>query len=354
MNPPAQNLAQPAKQVLVDLINRANLTSFQLADLAFGAPAAGTVAGKNTDVVVSAQGNGTTWTGSATIHYNRLDLGQIFAATGATVELQPGYTTTLDIANALNAGYGLGLSSDDIVSTALPGTGYPQLIAITAKPTSLGYIGTYNVMVADYNGSQPPGTTVVPYHTANASLGAPFLNGSSKLWLDGASVDGHFFETTNEEITMGARAFDNTVGPINGDGSGHYSFNPVAGHAWHAEFAAAVDAGEVVTTAYDVVLTISDANGDSLTFPLTHDGTGFHLIDNNDGVTLPVAYSAADGSQVQFKVDVFGQLAAHFAAGTNNGTEMTGTITFGFKATKKGASVPVVDNTIVVTCLQAA
>lgn len=352
MNPPAQNLAQNSAQILVDMINRANLTSFQLADLSFAAPVAGTVAGKNTDVTVTAQGNGTTWAGSATVHYNRLDLGALFAATGAQVELQPGWATTQDLLGGLNAAYGLGMSSDDIVSAALPGSGYPQLVTLTAKPTSLAFTGSYQVMVVDYNGSAPAGTTVVPYHTTNATLGAPFVNGSSKLLLDGATVDGHFWETTNEEVILGARAYDNTVGPIDGDNTGRYTINPVAGNAWHAELVGAVPAGSVVTALYDVALSISDGT-ETAAFVLTHDGSGFHLVDAGNAITLPVAYSAADGSQFQAKIDVFAQLASVFSSAVSNGAEFQGNFAFTFTATKKGAAKPVVNGSFLASCAHA-
>jgi hypothetical protein len=162
-----QNLAQPAPKILIDLINAANGTEFTLGDMSFGAPIAGTVEDLNTDVTATANGT-TTWSGSALLHYNRLDLNVLFGATGLTVQLQPGWTTTIDILPAINAAYGLMLTSDDIASAALA-TGGDQVI--TAKATSLIYFGTYTLqlkavpLALAITGNAPDVTDAHPNHT---------------------------------------------------------------------------------------------------------------------------------------------------------------------------------------------
>lgn len=148
---PAKGL--PTSQMVINIINQTNFLELRASDVTLGVPAAAAQgADKNTDLVITAVGTAN-YSGSATVHYDRLDLAQLFNGLTSNqqvqVPVQAGWATTIDLLQYLNDNYDLQLSVDDIESAALTATPYPATQTLTAKSTSYGYIGTYDVQLVD-------------------------------------------------------------------------------------------------------------------------------------------------------------------------------------------------------------
>ncbi len=142
------------KQSIISAANTQNGTTLTTADVAFGVPNAApsdvvTTTGKNSQVRLT--GNGTTWSGTVVVNYNRLNLADITTLTSGTLKVAA-LTSTMEVLNYLNYFYGMVLTSDDIVDepVTLNGSG-AGTVTLHAKAGSLGWIGevTLNLVKGD-------------------------------------------------------------------------------------------------------------------------------------------------------------------------------------------------------------
>lgn len=156
------NLNQSSSEMLLDLINQDNNTTFTLADISFGIPTeyAG-IGGRNTLVTVSAK-PGRPYLGSFTFHYKRLDF-SILWPTGLQFTTNIAYGNTHAILNLINNEYSLGLKEEDIANT----TFVSGVATLTALSTSLAWIGSVQIQLN------------IPTSDIPSIISAPDLNGFS-------------------------------------------------------------------------------------------------------------------------------------------------------------------------------
>jgi len=114
----------------------------------FGLPAAVEPAGDgtNTTILISARDAASTFDGSVTVRYTRLNLADLLVLVPATLQLPP-VTSTLQFAQAFNLVYGTTFDSTDLVDAPINLSNGAGDVTITARSSSLGWVGSVTFMV---------------------------------------------------------------------------------------------------------------------------------------------------------------------------------------------------------------
>lgn len=154
------------KLAIITATNTQNATSLLLTDVVFGQVAVAsadtvTTTGKNSQVKLT--GNGTTWSGSVTVNFNRLPLSDIAVLTSSTLKVDT-VTRVYDLIKYLNYFYGMVLTTDDLVDGPITldsnGAG---TVTLTASATSYGWIGSVTLNLVK-------GDAIVDYALTDLSL----------------------------------------------------------------------------------------------------------------------------------------------------------------------------------------
>lgn len=154
------------KQAIIDATNTQNATSLKLTDVTFGAVLIAsddvvTTTGKNSQVKLT--GNGSTWSGSVVVNYNRLKLSDIGVLTSTTLKVAA-VTSVYGLINYLNYFYGMVLTTDDLIDDPITldsnGAG---TVTVRAKDTSYGWIGSITLNLVK-------GDAIVDYALTDLSL----------------------------------------------------------------------------------------------------------------------------------------------------------------------------------------
>jgi outer membrane murein-binding lipoprotein Lpp len=171
-------LAKTSSQLLVDLINSDNGTSFAYNELVLSPPQVNDVVNnnRNTFVVVTSSDE-FSFQGDETMYYNRIDFAALFQGLTVTVGGQ-GVTDVSGLLPEINATYGLGLTMDDILDLAVPSTGYPISLTLMAAPGSYAYIGQFTVQVQDI----PPTISNNLSTTVLGNIGSDATNLWQNIW----------------------------------------------------------------------------------------------------------------------------------------------------------------------------
>jgi hypothetical protein len=109
----------------------------------FGLPAAVTPAsdGTNTTILISARDAASTFDGSVTVRYTRLNLADLLVLVPATLQLPP-VTSTLQFAQAFNKVYGTVFDSTDLVDEPVSLVNGAGDVTLTARASSMGWLGS--------------------------------------------------------------------------------------------------------------------------------------------------------------------------------------------------------------------
>lgn len=139
---------------LIAAINKENGLALAKADYQFGAPTPLTTptAAVNTEITLTPTGVQAAYDGTVSFKYKRLSLADLPTLLGTITLGMYNPTTLLGVAEAMNLAYGLNLTSADIVSGAVSLTDGAGQVTLTAKSTSLMWIGavTVNVVKGNY------------------------------------------------------------------------------------------------------------------------------------------------------------------------------------------------------------
>src|ERR1700690_2609804 len=106
--------------------------------------------GTNTSMLISALDSTTPYDGSVTIRYRRLPLSELLLLVPSTIQAN-GLVTTMDLALRLNQAYGTNFTTDDILLGPAVLTDGVGTVTLTAKDTSLGWIGSVTFTIAKGN-----------------------------------------------------------------------------------------------------------------------------------------------------------------------------------------------------------
>jgi hypothetical protein len=151
-------LYKTPKAAIIGAIKALNGVTLIESEYVFGAPVAVAPAGDgtNTTISITAKDTTSTFDGTVTVRYIRLQLSDLLVLIPATVQV-PAVTNTIDFADALNRIYGTNFTGDDIVNEAVNLVDGVGTVTLNAKPTSLGWIGSVTftiergrLSIADY------------------------------------------------------------------------------------------------------------------------------------------------------------------------------------------------------------
>lgn len=306
------DLLVPGHQYLLDRINATNGTTYTMeqvseADpdkkLIIGAPRASAEEPYNTDIDVTfppAEVAGEV--GDAVIgelHYERFDLGRLFAARNIVLH-DKGYVTHRDLIAPLLEEVRLQFDDEDLPIAAViqPGD-FPKTIVVRADPLSLRFTGQFSLtLLAPVEAD----TSIVeePIVTANAEVskkaqrsvrGAP-----PELLAGSGNPTGALFVAGNKELEVasGARLYQNTA-LINAIGN-KYALNVGAPGDWTIVYSIALldnRNGLHITDLYDCGLKITAPGGGVLDFKLVRRYGRLHFVDSANELIIddPAAYN---------------------------------------------------------------
>lgn len=167
------DFTKPAQQIIVDLVNNDNTTALTPGLLTFGLPSVPTGSpARDTDLTLTAIA-GSGYTGSVTVHYNRVNLADVPGARSTDFPLGDAVNVS-DLIPEINAAYGIALSNTvdpthpDFTDGALPTfTGEPNedhTFPLIADADSLVW---ENQVTLSVHGNDIPLDTVVTSTTLN-------------------------------------------------------------------------------------------------------------------------------------------------------------------------------------------
>lgn len=277
-------MAEPkSSQVLMrELIQR--ITAFDLADedIVLGAvEALGTpLHGGNTKITVDLRLPDNFWY-SRTIYYNRLNLTTLFNGRDMNFTDDAPVTTT-DVANLINARFGLAMDATDYVFAADMGAG--QFFNFTAKTDSLVYFGQVPVQLTNGPADDdtiPAGVT----ETLNATLDGAWVDANGDLVAtddySDPGTNGSFYVQECPEFKVALRVYDDWNWTADSDAGRVYTMT--AGlwdnnSYWNLNIALEAKGKSSILTDYDVTLVIRE-----------------HLNPANAAVFLPLVVDGVSG-----------------------------------------------------------
>lgn len=139
------NLNKVGIELVLELINRDNRTTFTFDDILLSPPVALAVTAdfRNTKTTVSAKPYGK-YRGQETVAYWRLDLARLFVDPNNRVNGE-GVTNTLELLDRINARYGTLMTADDVIVEDIDTTILPITYTLKTLPGSFAYIGQVDI-----------------------------------------------------------------------------------------------------------------------------------------------------------------------------------------------------------------
>lgn len=180
----ATDYTKKPNEIVIDLINESNTTTFGITDLTLGAPSAGTTKNSQVDVTATETSG---YIGTVTVEYDRIDAAVVPGQ--ESINFKKGAAVNVsDLIAEINTRYGINLTADDYTEAALPAepaAGAKVDLAIVINPASLVYTGTLALKLA---GPDAELSTVLTNLVLDGLVYVPpTIDG---LAADGLNVDG--------------------------------------------------------------------------------------------------------------------------------------------------------------------
>jgi hypothetical protein len=151
----------PSRALVFNLINRDNNTNFNPTDVELQNLRPYSKSGdfRNTALdVVGVEEEG--MSGTVTVHYQRLDIGDVFANVDLRIRWD-GQSDTLAVMKAVNALYGTRFNEDDVDITYFNPNTLPLTVNVQMRDTSLAWVGSVQVHVVAFSQSLADGLQTV-------------------------------------------------------------------------------------------------------------------------------------------------------------------------------------------------
>lgn len=143
---------KPGVELITDMLNAEADRDFAPTDLQVGPPSTTTLNGRNTVVAIEVVA-GILRGAQTTFYYNRLDLAQLVAIRDPQIP-DPGFISTRELADFLNAAYGFLLAPEDLEDVLIDAPSYPHVVTLTATAESHVVQGVTTVTLIA--GTPPP------------------------------------------------------------------------------------------------------------------------------------------------------------------------------------------------------
>lgn len=360
------HLNKPSKELVLDLINEANGRSltFVEVDIVNPQPYAGN---RNTQATVFGR-EGTDYTGSKQLFYDRLDLEVAFPNNDPDgLELMvpnDGPTDVLEVCERLNRMFEYQIGLEDIVNTPVDYEALPAVVTVEAKPTSLAWYGqktltlvpdrpfwkdtfssfqldSFELPNGDVSGLTDPIATpnaVVSFHTTE-----------DELLFDTGLPAGGFLSATNSELELALTARVDAGASVTApDTDGSYNLPLLTESTWCLVYSVGLLDGGDLRDLYSTCIVLTRADTTSCTLKLIeHEGGLAWHCDDMD-LTVPVDYISVDGDVIQGRIDAGAIRDALLPAGNSGGGAPMGLFTFRLQARRQNSIAPRVMSTILV------
>lgn len=147
--------APTSKQALLACLNQTNGRNVPMEDVVFSLPTAGTLAGYNSKITVTAA-PGSGYVGSGDYHYNRLALTWLEVENNILLDSETSYRIS-DLVAILNGVHRTGLTAEDILNWDEPvpalEAGHPITVTLIAHPDSYAWKDSLTLVLGE--GKQP-------------------------------------------------------------------------------------------------------------------------------------------------------------------------------------------------------
>lgn len=300
------DLLLTGEETIVSIINLANKTSYEAgqAGLVVGAPRPSADENYNTDIEITfpiepTAGDPEPDPVTGELHYNRLDLGRLFAH--KTLRVRDGgaaHDTIHDLLIPLLGEARVLLEPADIVDGPIAAGAYPKVIVLKAAPVSLRFVGQFSVEVLEPI-TDDTSFIVAPVVTANSTPSQAALKTNGTLVAGTDQIATAMFVATNDEIEVAAAArhaqFNQGI-PSNGDGN--YLINVADLGDWTIPFSFLLKDkrnADKITDLYDCTVKITAPGGGMLNFELKRQYGKLALVDTANNLTIddPALYNDA-------------------------------------------------------------
>lgn len=140
--------SKPGKEVLADMINEANTTTYTALQFTAGAPVAvvGTD-GRNTQLPVTFPSGRLADGALTSVYYKRLDFANLFGAQVINFDNDGSFVNTVDLLPTLFNLYGVKIMPEDVINEVLDLSVYPAVVTISAAPNSLSFYGQFDATI---------------------------------------------------------------------------------------------------------------------------------------------------------------------------------------------------------------
>lgn len=361
------------EETLIKLLNDENGTTYTVNDVIIGAPTSSADTDYNTDIDITikkeALPEGVVPEGEIgvliPIHYNRLDMGRLFATKHLTLRFAE--SETIDshaLAAAIQKEVKVILETEgdgaDFVVDPIDSSKLPTSVLLRATETSLRFTGQFAVDVA--KAIVQDTTIITPVEeVANAPITAPAaIKADGTLQVGNGNPNGKLIVADNGElqIAVGARRFKNTllVAPVDNE------YTIVVGETsdWNFPYSFALldkKNGSTITDLYDITLKATATTGGGvLNFALKREFGKLVFVDTANNLRIINGFVSGDQSVYQDIQRVSLYKAAFGSIETNDAGALLGEFTFEVKAVRKQATGidPVVVNFTVQVEKEAA
>ena len=200
--------SQPTLQILIDMINRKNGTNLQVRDFDINEPTPFIVSSLKTDTVVTLTPlAGSGFYGTRSIHYNRLNVDDIFGR--QAFPYQPTTEATLlEYLPTINEFYGIHLKPEDIYDSVI--SAYNPLhptavrtVTLAVKPNSYFFTGSYDFVFGISNNAvqEVDGVTRTYFIALDGLPINQVKNSFIAMNVDGSTNTGFTFLANVDEIS---------------------------------------------------------------------------------------------------------------------------------------------------------
>lgn len=304
-NQNAIDLLMTGPETLVAIINLANKTQFEVTDpkLVIGSPRPSVDQTYNTDIEVTfpvppSAGDADPDPVTGEVHYNRLDLGRLFANKNIRIrDLATPHNNVHDLLTAITGEARVALEADDIVDAVIPAGPYPKAVLFKATPESLRFVGQFSIEL------------LAPIVENTSFITAPVTNLNSTPSIGSLKTDGTLVAGTGEIATALAVASNGEIEVFGGarllkvnqgipSANGIYSLNIADQGDWTLPFGfRLLDGrnGDKITDLYTCTFKVTAPGGGTLNFELKRQYGRLSLVDaaNNLIIEDPALHNDA-------------------------------------------------------------
>lgn len=296
-NDKAADLLIPGDEYLIELINANNGTTYtveQVNDgIVIGSPRVSADEAYNTDIEITfpvppSPGNGDPDPVTGELHYDRFDLGRLFAEKNIVLR-DNSYTTVADLLEPLLGEVRLAFGEDDLTQATLPTT-FPKRVVLHANPISLRFIGQFSIEIIE---PITPDTSflITPTITPNTTPSNKALkrDGSGTLHTGTGHSPAALFKATNNEIEVcgGARLYN--IPMVFSSVDGEYRLNIADSADWTFLYSFALldkRNADRLTDLYDCSVKVTAPGGGVLDFELKRQYGKLALVDEDNELTI--------------------------------------------------------------------